>query len=154
MIQLFQFLGISGQLSKPLCVLINECIVRGCWPKFLKLEIVTPVPKVSKPETIDQLRNISGLMNLDKIMEKIICKMIIEDMKQKLDPSQFANQKGLSIQHYLIKMIDRILAALDSSSKGECVAVLASMVDWKEAFPRQCPTRGIKNSREMELDQL
>ena len=42
-------------------------------------------------------------------------------------------------------MIDRVLAALDSSSKGECVALLASMVDWKEAFLRQCPTKGIQS---------
>ena len=66
------FKHFSNELAKPLSCLINECIVRGNWPKFLKLEIVTPVPKVSKPETIDQLRNISGLMNLDKIMERPI----------------------------------------------------------------------------------
>ena len=66
-------------------------------------------------------------------------------MKGKIDPSQFANQKGLSIQHYLVKMIDRILQAVDNSSKSECSAVLATLVDWKQAFPRQCPKLGVQS---------
>ena len=66
-------------------------------------------------------------------------------MKAKLDPSQFANQKGLSIQHYLIKFIDRILLALDTNSKSKTCAVLATLVDWKQAFPRQCPKLGVES---------
>ena len=84
-------------------------------------------------------------MNLNKVFEKVICKFIIEDMKTNLDPAQFANQKGLSTQHYLVLMLDRILQALDNNSKGECIAVLATMIDWKAAFPRQCPTLGIQS---------
>ena len=41
-------------------------------------------------------------------------------------------------------MLDRILTALDSSSKGEVKAVLALFVDWKQAFPRQCPKLGVQ----------
>ena len=44
---------------------------------------------------------------------KLICKLIIKDMKDKMDASQFANQKGVSVDHYLIKMIDKILSDLD-----------------------------------------
>ena len=44
---------------------------------------------------------------------KLICKLIIKDMKDKMDASQFANQKGVSFDHYLIKMIDKILSDLD-----------------------------------------
>ena len=61
-----------------------------------------------------------------------------------LDPSQYTNQKGLSLQHYLIKMIDKILSDTDNRSKGEVNAVIATLVDWKEAFPRQCPKLGIE----------
>ena len=70
---------------------------------------------------------------------------MIDDMKDSMDPSQYANQKGLSTQHYLVKMLDRILSTLDNSSKGESVAILATMFDWKQAFPRQCPTLGIQS---------
>ena len=135
----------SSQISLPLANALNSSIRQGCWPTILKLEMVTPVPKVFPPKDIDQLRNISGLLNLDKIAEQIISKMMISDMKINLDPAQYANQKGLSIQHYLVKMIDRILKAVDRGSKSESVAVLATLVDWKQAFPRQCPKLGIQS---------
>ena len=82
---------------------------------------------------------------MDKVAEKFISKMMISDMKKNIDPSQFANQKGQSIQHYLVKMIDRILEALDRNAKGESCAVLATLVDWKQAFPRQCPKLGVES---------
>ena len=74
----------------------------------------------------------------------MIAELMINDMSQKLDPSQYANQKGMSLQHYLVKMIDRILSDTDNSSKGEVNAVLATLYDWKEAFPRQCPKLGVE----------
>ena len=72
----------AQKLHKPLTILINDAVEKGCWPDFLKLEIVTPVPKASELKSIDDLRNISGLMNLNKIMEKLVCKLMISDMKE------------------------------------------------------------------------
>ena len=135
----------AKEISIPVTHVINTSIRQGCWPDIFKLEIVTPVPKVFPPKTVEELRNISGLLNLNKIAEKIIFKMMIEDMKAKIDPSQFGNQKGLSIQHYLVKVIDKILETLDKKSKSDNCAVLATLVDWKEAFPRQCPKLGIES---------
>lgn len=63
---------------------------------------------------------------------------------QNLDPSQYANQKGLSLQHYLIKMIDKILSDTENRYMGEVNAVIATLYDWKEAFPRQCPKLGVE----------
>ena len=117
----------------------------GYWPEFLKVETVTPVPKVSHPKTVDDLRKICGLLNLSKILEKVICKHLVADMKDTLDKSQYANQKGLSINHYLIKLVDRVLSALDGSTKGENTAVIATYLDWSKAFDRQDPTLAIKS---------
>ena len=63
-------------LCKPLAIIINNCIQSGVWPDYLKHEIVTPIPKVPHPKVIDDLRNISGLMNINKIIEKVTCKMM------------------------------------------------------------------------------
>ena len=65
-------------------------------------------------------------------------------MEAKLDPAQFGNQRGISIQHYLIQMLQRILSTLDNNSKGDVFAVIANLVDWDNAFPRQCPKLGIE----------
>lgn len=136
---------LAPDLGKPVADVINTAIRQGLWPNSFKLEMVTPVPKKFPPKNLEELRNISGLLNLNKIAEKLIAKLMISDMRKNIDPSQYANQKGLSIQHYLVKFIDRILEAIDKNSKSEICAVLATLVDWKEAFPRQCPTLGVKS---------
>ena len=135
----------AENLAEPVADVINASLQQGIWPDMFKLEVVTPIPKVHPARKIDDLRNISGLLNLNKIAEKIIAKMIISDMKKNIDPSQYANQKGLSIQHYLVKFLDRIHEALENNKKCEATAVLATLVDWKQAFPRQCPKLGIES---------
>ena len=82
------------------------------------------------------MRNISGLLTFDKIMESLLAELIVSDMKPHMDPAQYGNQQGVSIQHYLIEMIHRILTALDSHSNSENYAVIANMIDWENAFPR------------------
>ena len=129
----------------PVTNVVNASIRQGQWPDICKMEIVTPVPKEFPTKTIDQLRNISGLTNLNKIFEKLIVKLVVQDMKENLDPSQYANQKGLSIQHYLVKFLDRVLSSLDRANRSETTAVIATLVDWKQAFPRQCPKLGIQS---------
>ena len=58
-----------------------------------------------------------------------------------MDHSQYENQHGVSTQHYLINMIHKILSDTDTS---KVTAVLATFIDWKYAFPNQCPKLGIK----------
>ena len=60
--------------------------------------------------------------------------MVLNDMKAKLDPSQFAGQKGLSCEHYLLKLVDRILKALDYSDRQQRNAILITLLDWESAF--------------------
>ena len=44
-----------------------------------------------------------------------------------------------------MKIPNKILKALDSNAKSESCAVLATLVDWRQAFPRQCPILGIQS---------
>ena len=118
---------------------------RGEYPQIYKFEISTPVPKVYPPQNTSQLRNISGLLTFDKVMEKLIAELMISDMEAKMDPAQFGNQRGVSVQHYLIQMLHRILTVLDNNSKGDIFAVVANLIDWNNAFPRQCPKLGIES---------
>ena len=83
-------------------------------------------------------------MNLDKITEKILSEMIISDTKSNIDQSQYGNQPKTSIQHYLINMLHEILSNLDKNRQGNKIAVILAMIDWKEAFPRQCPKLGVQ----------
>ena len=89
------FKKFSDKLVSPVTDVINASVLQGIWPDICKLEIVTPVPKEHPTKSIDDLRNISVLTNLNKIFEKLIIGLIVKDMKNKIDPSQYANQKGL-----------------------------------------------------------
>ena len=135
----------AAYLAEPFTEIINSSLKRGEYPQIYKYEISTPVPKVFPPQKIEQMRNISGLLNFDKIMEKMISEIMIQDMKAKADPAQYGNEAGTSIQHYLIKMIHRILTALDTNSRRESFAVVANLIDWNSAFPRQCPRLGVES---------
>jgi hypothetical protein len=42
-------------------------------------------------------------------------------------------------------MIDRILNQLDRNNQKETNAVLVQLVDWAQAFDRQCPQLGIQS---------
>ena len=134
----------AAYLAEPLTDIINTGIRRGEYPKLYKFEISTPVPKKYPPKSTSEIRNISGLITYDKIMETLLAELMIADMKPNVDPAQYGNQKGISIQHYLIDMIHRILTALDNNSRGETFAVIANLIDWNNAFPRQCPKLGIE----------
>ena len=65
-------------------------------------------------------------------------------MQQKKDRAQYGNENGLSITHYLVKMIHIILTATDDNSNEEAKAVIVQMIDWKGAFDRQCHEHGVR----------
>ena len=52
---------------------------------------------------------------------------MIKDMENNMDPSQYGNRPGVGINHYLIRLIDRILKATDNSSKKENIAVICNL---------------------------
>ena len=135
----------AAYLAEPLTDIINASIKWVEYPRIYKVEACTPMPKKYPPQNTSEIRNISGLLTFDKIFEKLLSELMISDMKRKLDPSQYGNQKGISVQHYLVSMIHRIVESLDNNSRGDTFAVIANMIDWNNAFPRQCPKLGIES---------
>ena len=75
----------------------------------------------------------------------MLSSIMVSDMRDKMDKSQYGNCKGVSVQHYLMKMLHTILLNLDNNKKGDTFAVVAGLIDWKQAFPRQCPTLGVQS---------
>ena len=132
-------------LAQPLRHIIQTSITRGEFANLWKLETVTPVPKVFPPLLCKQLRKISVFMNFSKVTEQILSEYLVADMKANFDKSQFGNQKGTGVQHYLMKLVHTILYTLDNNSKGEILAVIANLYDWRQAFDLQCPKLGLES---------
>ena len=135
----------GDQLSRPLAHIINSCFTLGQYPAIWKVEHVTPVPKVLPPEKLKDLRKISGLLNFSKITDKILAQYIAEDMEHTRDKSQYGNQKNISIQHYLVNLLHKILTSLDENNQNKSIAVLLQMVDWSQAFDRMSHKKGIES---------
>ena len=133
------------ELSFPLSNIFIRCCTAGEYPDIWKTEVVTPVPKKYPPEKPNQLRKISGTLNFSKIFEKFLADAIVKDMAPNSDKSQFGNRKGVSTQHYLIKLLHRVLTSLDKKTKHEANAVILHLIDWKQAFDRQCPKLGVQS---------
>ena len=102
----------SVELADPLAHIVSFGIRNGQYPKIWKFETITPVPKVYPPEKVKQLRKISGLKNFAKICDSFLAEFITSDMSPNQDLSQYGNQKGLSTQHYLVKMVHQFLPAI------------------------------------------
>ena len=135
----------SVELAGPLSNIYNTCTLNGVWPEVWKFEYITPVPKVSQPQTTDDLRKISGTKNLSKLYEALLSDTLVNDMSENADIAQFGNRKGLSITHYLVQMINRILTILDVNNEKEKNAVITQLIDWNKAFDRQDPKLGIQS---------
>jgi len=62
--------------------LMNESLRTGVFPEAWKKSIVHPLPKVATPRSIQELRPISILPAMSKILEKIVARQINEYMKK------------------------------------------------------------------------
>ena len=135
----------ASDLSVLLQNIYNAAITNGEYPNNWKLEMITPVPKVNPPADESQLRKIACTKNFSKIFEKILSEFLIKDMEPAMDKSQFGNEKGISVQHCLIKMLDTIYTQLDINNKKESYAAILTMVDYSQAFDRMCPKLGVES---------
>jgi hypothetical protein len=128
-------------LCIPLTNIINSSLTQGQWAECYKKEIITPIPKEYPVLKIDMLRPISALWSFNKVQEMAICELIAS---ANLDPTQHGNRKRTGIQHYLIRLIHRILSETDKNSRGEIRAVLCTFIDWKQAYSRQSHILGVQ----------
>ena len=134
----------SVELAEPLEIIFNHGLYHGQYPDIWKFQQITPAPKIYPPKQVSDLRPISGLKNFAKIYESFLAKYLISDMQPNKDPAQYGNEKGLSITHYLVKMIHIILTAVDDNTEKEAKAVIVQLIDWKGAFDRQCHQLGVR----------
>ena len=85
---------------------------------------------------------ISCLVNSSKIMDRIMAEYILADMSISRDTQQYVNEKGLSLNHLLIKKLNKILTAMDRNSQDKKYAVILTMLDWSRAFENQSHFHG------------
>ena len=121
-----------AELSIPTSIIFQTIITSAVYPDQWKTEHQIPVPKIFPPETEDDLRNISKTPFLSKVFESFMAAWLLPIILPFMDPGQ-CGLKGLSITHYLIKLLDFVHSSWD---KRQPHAVLAACVDLSKAFNR------------------
>ena len=122
------------ELSSPAATIFNSITKSGCYPRQWVTEYVTPIPKVTPPETEDDLRNISLTADLSKDYEKILAQWLMPYIMKRMNPGQFGSLSGHSTAHYLITLFHFILSNTDTSNIPK--AVMLALVDFSKAFNR------------------
>ena len=82
------------ELAGPLCKIVNNIIQSHHWPEQWRTEWVTPIGKISSPESEDDLRPISLTSFQSKVTEKIIVDYLLKYIGEKLDFRQYGEIKG------------------------------------------------------------
>ena len=132
----------AAELAGPLTDVINSCLEKQTYPKLWKYEWVTPVPKITHPKVLKDLRKISCTSDYNKLFEGILKDWILEDISENIDIGQFGGQTGTGTEHMIVCLLDRVLHLLDRYNDKS--AVIAASIDWAAAFDRQDPTLAIK----------
>ncbi|KAK4315741.1 hypothetical protein Pmani_013047 [Petrolisthes manimaculis] len=101
-------------------------------PELWKRGFITPIPKIPKPETCNDLRPVTITSIFARIAESFPASWIKDDTRPHLDPHQYGNREKTSTSHYLLYLIDFLYKTTDNSNK--CVAVLS--IDFSKAFDR------------------
>ena len=121
-----------GELATPVTAIFNKISQSKLYPDQWKVEHQLPIPKVNPPMAEEDLRNISKTVFLSKVYESFVADWLLFIIQPYLDPGQ-CGLKGLSITHYLIKLLHFTHSILD---KKQPFAVLAACIDLSKAFNR------------------
>ena len=77
----------ATELSPVIQDIYNQSITEAYIPDLLKSSIISPIPKVTPPQSIEsELRPISLTCNLAKIMEGFFCRRLLSQLTRKIDP--------------------------------------------------------------------
>lgn len=116
---------------KPLVNILNSSLETSSVPDLWKMALITPLPKVSNPASLSELRPISILPAASKILEKIVKGQILEFLKDKnvIPKFQSGFRSNFSCATALLKITSDITQAFDEGHS--CPAVL---IDMTKAF--------------------
>ena len=132
----------SVLLAAPVTAIINNSLSQSVYPAIWKQEWVTPVPKITHPQSLEDLRKISSTSDYSKLYEGYLKEWIMEDIWQNIDSGQYGGLPGIGTEHMIVCLLDRVLKLLDSNNDRSAVIMVG--LDWSSAFDRQDPTIAIK----------
>lgn len=122
---------LADVLAAPITAIINTSLRQGVVPDFWKVSRITVLPKVFPASNIESdIRPISVTNSLSKIAEKFVSRLFNRHFDEVADMNQFGCMKNRSTVHALIKVVNHLFKASDSSNNF--IRIL--FVDFRKAF--------------------
>lgn len=111
--------------------IVNQSIATGIFPDCWKAACVRPIPKIVSPVDLKDLRPISILPLMSKILEKAVSMQLTDYLESNsiLPSNQSGFRKGRSTTTALLEVVDNVLAAQD---RGE--GTILALLDFSRAF--------------------
>ena len=126
-------------MAEPLTDIFNACLREGVYPRILKHEWCTQVPKKNKVlKDIKDVRKKASTSDYSKMFKHFLLKFVHQDISDKLSKRQYGGRKGVGKEHLIVSLLDQIMNLLDDPEK---LAVVLSSYDWSGAFDRIDPTK-------------
>ena len=92
----------------------NNAVSKGVFPNELKQADIKSIYKKESRNEKQNYRPVSILPNLSKIFERCIYDQLKDHFDKLLSNYQWGVRKGLSTQHCLLAMIEKLRKSLDS----------------------------------------
>lgn len=111
--------------------IVNCCLETGYYPEMWKTSLVKPLPKTTSPKAYNELRPISILPAMSKIVERIVNVQMYDYVTKQniLSSSQSGFRKGFSTSTLLLNVTDNIIRSLDNG-----LATVLILLDFSKAF--------------------
>ena len=126
--------AIGNELSKPLTIIINQCLLTGIFPDLLKIAKVKPLFKRGDTAQLNNYRPISLLPTISKVFESVIYSQLYEYFNDNNLMSE--QQYGFRAQHSTelasVKLVDHIIKQMDN--RYETKTLVAIFCDLSKAF--------------------
>ena len=102
-------------LSRPLTLLINQCIHTGIYPEQLKLSRVKPLHNRGDKTQFGNYRPIALLPSLSKIFERVMFDQLLAYLSNNnlLCINQFGFRPGHSTELAALRLVDHLIAQMD-----------------------------------------
>ena len=109
--------AIGTELSKPLTIIINQCLLTGIFPDLLKIAKVKPLFKRGETCQLNNYRPISLLPTISKIFERIIYSQLYAYFSQNnlLSEEQYGFRAQHSTELASVKLVDYIIKKMDDA---------------------------------------
>ena len=126
--------AIGNELSKPLTIIINQCLLTGIFPDLLKIAKVKPLFKRGDTALLNNYRPISLLPTISKVFERVIYSQLYAYFNDNNLMSE--QQYGFRAQHSTelasVKLVDHIIKQMDN--RYETKTPVAIFCDLSKAF--------------------